>query len=87
LSSNDYVLFRLLYKSNLSGLGYGSLEPLVIVLVLGFFDSMKKVYSIQNNNNKKKSTFNNNNKKIINHIKSSNINWKGYNEFIELENN
>jgi hypothetical protein len=47
LSRNDYVLFRLLYKSDLSGLGYGGLAPHVIVLTLGLFDSIKKVYSVQ----------------------------------------
>jgi hypothetical protein len=47
LSRNDYVLFRLLYKSDLSGLGYEGLAPHVIVLTLGLFDSMKKVYSVK----------------------------------------
>jgi hypothetical protein len=54
----------LLYKSDLSGLGYGGLAPHVIVLTLGLFDSMKKVYSVQNNNN------NNNNNNNITLFKS-----------------
>jgi hypothetical protein len=47
LSRNDYVLFKLLYKSDLSGFGYGGLAPHVIVLVLGLFNSMKKVYFVK----------------------------------------
>jgi hypothetical protein len=37
----------LLYKSDLSSLGYESLEPLVIVLAMGLFDSMKKIYFVK----------------------------------------
>jgi len=53
LSRNDYVLFRLLYKSDLSDLGYRGLIPLVFVLALGLFDSMKKVYFVQKKKRKK----------------------------------
>jgi hypothetical protein len=51
LFRNDYVLFRLLYKSDLSGLEYGGLAPHIIVLALGLFNSMKKVYSVQEKKN------------------------------------
>jgi hypothetical protein len=43
----------LLYKSDLSDLGYRGLIPLVFVLALGLFDSMKKVYFVQKKKEKK----------------------------------
>jgi hypothetical protein len=44
---NNYVLFRLLYKSDLSGLGYGGLAPHVIVFALGLSDSKKNFYFVK----------------------------------------